>query len=55
VLIPQLITSISPSIETLLGTILAITTWTKIDQKTQINTFVRLENEFEEGSGAHYD
>jgi len=39
----------------IVGTFLVITTWTKADQKTQINTFVRLGNGFEEGSGAHYD
>lgn len=39
----------------IVGTFLVITTWTKADQRTQINTFVRLGNGFEEGSGANYD
>ena len=39
----------------IVGTFLVITTWTKADQKTQINTFVRLGNGFAEGSGANYD
>jgi hypothetical protein len=39
----------------LVGTFLVITTWTKTTQVLQINTFVRLGNGFEEGSGANYD
>ena len=39
----------------IVGTFLVITTWTKETQTTQINTFVRLGNGFEEGSGANYD
>ncbi len=39
----------------IVGTFLVITTWTKSTQKTQINTFVRLGNGYEAGSGANYD
>lgn len=39
----------------IVGTFLVITTWTKETHTTQINTFVRLGNGFEEGSGANYD
>ena len=39
----------------IVGTFLVISTWTKTDQVLQINTFVRLGNGFEEGSGANYD
>jgi hypothetical protein len=39
----------------IVGTFLVITTWTKDTQTTQINTFVRLGNGFEAGSGANYD
>jgi len=39
----------------IVGTFLVITTWTKGNQKTQINTFVRLGNGYAEGSGANYD
>ena len=39
----------------IVGTFLVITTWTKETQTTQINTFVRLGNGYEEGSGANYD
>ena len=39
----------------IVGTFLVITTWTKSNQVLQINTFVRLGNGFEEGSGANYD
>ena len=39
----------------LVGTFLVITTWQKSDQRTQINTFVRIGNGFEANSGANYD
>ena len=39
----------------IVGTFLVISTWTKDNQQLQINTFVRLGNGFEEGSGANYD
>lgn len=39
----------------IVGTFLVITTWTKSTQQTQINTFVRLGNGYEAGSGANYD
>ena len=39
----------------IVGTFLVITTWEKADQQLQINTFVRLGNGYEEGSGANYD
>lgn len=39
----------------IVGTFLVITTWTKSAQQTQINTFVRLGNGYEAGSGANYD
>ena len=39
----------------IVGTFLVITTWTKNSSVLQINTFVRLGNGFEEGSGANYD
>ena len=39
----------------IVGTFLVITTWTKETQVLQINTFVRLGNGYEEGSGANYD
>ena len=39
----------------IVGTFLVITTWEKETQVLQINTFVRLGNGFEEGSGANYD
>lgn len=38
-----------------MGTFLVITTWQKSDQRTQINTFVRIGNGFEANSGANYD
>ena len=39
----------------IVGTFLVISTWKKSNQKLQINTFVRLGNGYEEGSGANYD
>ena len=39
----------------IVGTFLVITTWEKETQVLQINTFVRLGNGYEEGSGANYD
>lgn len=39
----------------IVGTFLVISTWQKDTQQLQINTFVRLGNGFEEGSGANYD
>jgi len=39
----------------IVGTFLVISTWGKADQRLQINTFVRLGNGYEEGSGANYD
>lgn len=38
----------------LVGTFLVITTWDKAGQTTQVNTFVRLGDGFEAGSGALY-
>ena len=39
----------------IVGTFLVISTWEKSNQQLQINTFVRLGNGYEEGSGANYD
>jgi len=39
----------------IVGTFLVITTWEKVGQTTQVNTFVRLGNGFAAGSGALYD
>lgn len=39
----------------IVGTFLVISTWTKADAKTQVNTFVRLGNGFAENSGQKYD
>lgn len=39
----------------IVGTFLVITTWTKNNQKTQINTFVRLGNGYSPSSGALYE
>lgn len=39
----------------LVGTFLVITTWDKQGQTTQVNTFVRLGNGFQNGAGALYD
>ena len=39
----------------IVGTFLVITTWHKDSSSAQVNTFVRLGNGYEEGSGANYD
>lgn len=38
----------------IVGTFLVITTWTKGTQQAKVNTFVRLGNGYEEGSGQNY-
>jgi hypothetical protein len=38
----------------LLGTFLIITTWVKGESKVYVNTFVRLGDGYQQGSGANY-